>query len=124
MSGPGPRDEGFECDIYIKWRVEGTEGVAQGTIGWPDYPAGSPSTLRYCSRRRPAAPGSSRRWDTMWFPHAFKGVMDQLQDALARRRTEPTLSGRDNVRTMALVEAGYRSMHGRPRRSSWPSSSY
>ena len=24
---------------YIKWRVEGTEGLAKGTIGWPDYPA-------------------------------------------------------------------------------------
>ena len=45
----GPKVEGFQSDIYIKWRVEGTEGVAQGTIGWPDYPAGSPSTLRYCS---------------------------------------------------------------------------
>ena len=45
------RVEGFQSDIYIKWRVEGTEGVAQGTIGWPDYPSGSPSTLRYCSLR-------------------------------------------------------------------------
>ncbi len=23
---------------YIKWRVEGTEGMAEGTIGWPEYP--------------------------------------------------------------------------------------
>ena len=48
----GPREEGFDSDIYIKWRVEGTEGVAQGTIGWPDYPDGSPSTLRYASQAR------------------------------------------------------------------------
>ena len=45
----------------------------------------------------------------MWFPHAFKGVMGQLQDALHEGK-EPMLSGRDNVKTMALVEAGYRSM--------------
>ena len=32
------------------------------------------------------------RWDTMWFPHAFKGVMAQLQDALHDGR-EPSSSG-------------------------------
>ena len=41
-----PRNDTFESDFYIKWRVEGTEGVAQGTVGWPD---GSPSTLTYAS---------------------------------------------------------------------------
>ncbi|MFL5332134.1 MAG: Gfo/Idh/MocA family protein [Geminicoccaceae bacterium] len=105
----GPKVEGFQSDIYIKWRVEGTEGVAQGTIGWPDYPAGSPSTLRYCSLRATDGAWVEPKWDTMWFPHAFKGVMGQLQDALHDGK-EPMLSGRDNIRTMALVEAGYRSM--------------
>ena len=105
----GPKVEGFQSDIYIKWRVEGTEGVAQGTIGWPDYPAGSPSTLRYCSLRATDGAWVEPKWDTMWFPHAFIGVMGQLQDALHDGK-EPMLSGRDNVKTMALVEAGYRSM--------------
>jgi predicted dehydrogenase len=105
----GPREPGFQSDIYIKWRVEGTEGLAQGTIGWPDYPAGSPSTLRYSSRRSTGGAWVRPTWDTMWFPHAFKGVMAQLQDALKEGR-EPMLSGEDNVRTMALVEAGYRSL--------------
>jgi predicted dehydrogenase len=105
----GPREEGFKSDIYIKWRVEGTEGLAQGTIGWPDYPAGSPSTLRYNAKRATGGEWVEPTWDTMWFPHAFKGVMAQLQDALKEGR-EPMLSGEDNVRTMALVEAGYRSM--------------
>jgi predicted dehydrogenase len=45
----------------------------------------------------------------MWFPHAFKGVMEQLQYAL-KTGTTPLLDGADNVRTMALVEAGYRSL--------------
>jgi predicted dehydrogenase len=105
----GPRAEGFRSDIYIKWRVEGTDGLAQGTIGWPDYPSGSPSTLRYNSRRATGGEWVEPRWETMWFPHAFKGVMAQLQDALRDGR-EPELSGRDNVKTMALVEAGYRSI--------------
>ncbi|HMG48955.1 MAG TPA: Gfo/Idh/MocA family oxidoreductase, partial [Inquilinus sp.] len=104
----GPRAEGFESDIYIKWRVEGTEGLAQGTIGWPDYPKGSPSTLAYCA---PETGGSWVRpsWDTMWFPHAFKGVMEQLQYAV-KTGEPPLLSAADNVRTMALVEAAYRSL--------------
>ena len=105
----GPRAEGFRSDIYIKWRVEGTDGLAQGTIGWPDYPSGSPSTLRYNSRRATGGEWVEPRWETMWFPHAFKGVMAQLQDALRDGR-EPELSGRDNVKTMALVEAGYHSI--------------
>jgi predicted dehydrogenase len=105
----GPREEGFESDIYIKWRVEGTDGVAQGTIGWPDYPKGSPSTLRYASRFATGGTWVEPTWDTMWFPHAFKGVMEQLQYAL-KSGTTPLLDGADNVRTMALVEAGYRSM--------------
>ena len=103
----GPHEEGFESDIYIKWRVEGTEGLAQGTIGWPDYPAGSPSTLRYCCR---ATSGKwvAPTWSTCWFPQAFKGVMEQLQYAV-KTGTEPFLSGADNVKTMALVEAAYQS---------------
>ena len=31
----GPREEGFDSDIWISWRVEGIDGVAKGTIGWP-----------------------------------------------------------------------------------------
>jgi predicted dehydrogenase len=104
----GPRQEGFDSDIYIKWRVEGLDGVAQGTIGWPDYPTGSPSTLRYCSRKTTDGHWVQPSWDTRWFPHAFAGVMEQLQYALKTRAT-PMLSASDNLKTMALVEAAYRS---------------
>ena len=45
----------------------------------------------------------------MWFPHAFKGVMEQLQYAL-KSGSKPLLDGDDNVKTMALVDAGYRSI--------------
>ncbi|MNZ94348.1 hypothetical protein D3C78_1134530 [compost metagenome] len=105
----GPRAEGYPDDQHIRWRVEGTEGVARGTIGWP---TGEPSTLSYASR---AAQGHTDgrwvtpTWDTMWFPHAFIGVMEQLQYALASG-TEPALSVTDNVRRMALVEAAYTSI--------------
>jgi len=105
----GPREEGYESDTYIKWRVEGTDGVAQGTIGWPDYPKGSPSTLRYCSRKSTDGKWVQPIWDTRWFPHAFAGVMEQLQYAL-KSGTTPMLNAADNLKTMALVEAAYRSV--------------
>jgi predicted dehydrogenase len=108
----GPREAGFESDIYIKWRVEGTDGLAQGTIGWPDYPNGSPSTLRYASKRDTGGEWVEPTWDSVWFPDAFAGVMEQLQYAL-QTNTAPLLTGADNVKTMALVEAGYRSLQER-----------
>lgn len=104
----GPRAADFQDDIYIRWRVEGTEGLAQGTIGWPDYPEGSASTLRYSSRTASAGQWIEPRWETRWFPQAFAGVMEQLQYALATN-AEPVLNARDNLRTMAVVEAAYRS---------------
>jgi predicted dehydrogenase len=105
----GPREPGFPGDISIKWRLEGTDGLAQGTIGWPDYPNGSPSTLHYASRRDTGGQWVQPRWETMWFPHAFRGVMEQLQWAV-KSGEPPALDIADNVRTMALVEAAYRSL--------------
>jgi predicted dehydrogenase len=102
----GPREAGFDSDFYIKWRVEGTDGVAQGTIGWPD---GSASTLTYASKATTGGQWVTPTWETMWFPHAFVGVMEQLQYAVKTGET-PALNVADNVKTMALVEAGYRSM--------------
>jgi len=102
----GPRGEGYEDDQHIRWRVDGTEGVAKGTIGWPN---GAASTLTYASRKTTGGKWVSPSWETMWFPHAFVGVMEQLQHAVATGG-DPTLSVADNVHTMALVEAGYRSM--------------
>ena len=102
----GPRGEDFEDDQHIRWRVEGTQGVARGTIGWP---TGVPSTLSYASRLSTGGKWITPAWETMWFPHAFVGVMEQLQYALASN-TEPALSVADNVKTMVLVEAAYRSI--------------
>jgi predicted dehydrogenase len=104
----GPASEGGGSDIYIKWRVEGSKGLAIGSIGWPDYPMGSPSTLRYAAQST-GGEWVQPTWATMWFPHAFAGVMEQLQHALDKGET-PILNGADNLKTMALVEAGYRSI--------------
>jgi len=105
----GPRDEGYEDDQHITWRVEGTKGVAKGTIGWP---TGAPSTLSYASQVETNGKWISPSWETMWFPHAFIGVMEQLQYAIATD-TPAELNVEDNVKTMALIEAAYRSIEER-----------
>jgi predicted dehydrogenase len=106
----GPVREGSEGDVYIKWRVEGTEGLAWGTIGWPSYPDRAPSTLHLATK---GAPGvvMQPRWSEVWFPDAFAGTMGNLLGALDGAPLE--ISGRDNLPTMALVEAGYRSLDER-----------
>jgi predicted dehydrogenase len=100
----GPAKEGCLADIRIEWRIEGTKGLAVGDIGWCKDPYTSPSTIRYASIgdqdwHRPA-------WTESWFPDAFIGTMAQLLIALESGR-EPAISGRDNLKTMALVEAAY-----------------
>jgi predicted dehydrogenase len=102
----GPRQAGYADDQHIRWRVEGTEGVAKGTIGWP---TGTASTLSYASTRETGGQWVTPEWQTMWFPHAFIGVMEQLQHAVATGEP-PALTVEDNVRTVALIEAGYRSI--------------
>ena len=104
----GPAREGGAPDLYIKWRVEGTEGLAQGTIGWPSYPNATPSTIDFTTKRQPGM-WFAPRWHEVWFPDAFEGTMGQLLDALAEG-TEPAISGRDNLLTMALVDACYKSI--------------
>jgi predicted dehydrogenase len=103
----GPAREGGETDTYIKWRVEGTEGMAEGSIGWPKYPAHTPSTLRYSTTRRPGG-FHEPRWPHAWFPDAFEGPMAMLMTAI-EEDAEPEIGGEDNLRTMALVDAAYRS---------------
>ncbi|WP_159475053.1 Gfo/Idh/MocA family protein [Dyadobacter sp. 3J3] len=101
----GPAMEGAEKDIYINWRVEGLEGMAKGTIGWPSYPDHVPSTLDFTSTKIPSG-WQKPRWDEAWFPDAFAGPMAQLLVAIEQKK-EPEISGRDNLKTMALVDACY-----------------
>lgn len=94
------------ADHRIAWRVEGREGSAKGTIGWPDYPAGSPSTITRATRVRWTAAGELP-WQERWFPQDFKGTMGQLMRAV-QEDTEPEISGTVTLGTMALCEAAYR----------------
>src|SRR3954471_2441781 len=102
----GPAKEGCPADNYIRFRIEGTEGLGIGDIGWCKDPYTTPSTLQYA--RKGDADFQKPTWTESWFPDAFIGTMADLLIAL-EKGTAPTLSGRDNLRTMALVDAGYRS---------------
>jgi predicted dehydrogenase len=106
----GPAREGSESDIYIRWRVEGTDGLARGTIGWPSYPARTPSTLDFTTKRQPGY-WLQPRWPEVWFPDAFIGTMAQVLCAI-EEGTEPEISGRDNLETVALCEAVYAAAMG------------
>ena len=105
----GPAREGAAQDIGIRWRVEGTKGMARGTIGWPAYPARVPSTLDYTLTA--ANEWVSPRWDEVWFPDAFVGTMAQLLVAL-EDNTPPEITARDNLETLALCEAVYQAAKG------------
>lgn len=100
----GPAKEGAAADIGIRWRVEGTTGMARGTIGWPSYPERTPSTLDYTTVA--SNEWIQPRWNEVWFPDAFVGPMAQLLCAL-EDGTMPEISGEDNLKTMALVDACY-----------------
>jgi predicted dehydrogenase len=101
----GPAREGSAADIGIRWRVEGTIGMATGTIGWPKYPERSPSTLDFTTVAR-GDQWLRPRWNEVWFPDAFVGPMAELLCALEEGRGRE-LDGSDNLKTMALVEACY-----------------
>lgn len=101
----GPSREGAAADIGIRWRVEGTAGLARGTIGWPSYPERTPSTLDYSTVADQSA-WHQPRWDSVWFPDAFIGPMAELLCSLEQKRV-PSINGRENLKTMALVDACY-----------------
>lgn len=100
--------EGTEKDMYIKWRVEGLDGMATGTIGWPAAPAREPSTIKFTTRKHPDQ-WIEPKWDKVWFPDAFQGTMAQLLCAV-ENNCEPEINGRDNLHTMATIDACYLSI--------------
>jgi predicted dehydrogenase len=99
----------WQDDPYAIFRFEGTEGVIKGTIGLMyNYPKGRPDTLEFMSKRNPGY-WFSARLDSMWIPDAFVGPMASLMRSI-ESGSEPETSGRDNLRTLQIVFAEYRSM--------------
>jgi predicted dehydrogenase len=100
----GPAKEGCPADIGIHWRIEGLNGLALGSIGWCHEPCTTPSTIKYAAKGDHGF--ESPVWPESWFPDAFIGTMVDLLIALEQAKT-PSISGRDNLKTMTLVDAAY-----------------
>ena len=89
------------------FKVEGTSGAAVLTMGVNlDYPSGPPDDLEV------ALDGGS--WASVplrgsWFPEAFEGPMSNLQRFVAGEDAALVSPLDDAIKTMALVEACYRS---------------
>jgi predicted dehydrogenase len=98
----GPAKEGSPGDIRIEWRIEGLDGLAIGDVGWCKDPYTTPSTMRYARK----GDATFQRFEPKesWFPDAFAGTMSQLLIALETGQL-PAINGRDNLNTIALVEA-------------------
>ena len=65
----------------------------------------APALLDFATRLQGGA-WQQPRWSEVWFPDAFVGTMAQLLCAL-EDGSEPEISGRDNLETIALCEAVY-----------------
>ena len=91
-------------------KVEGTRGAAVLTLGVNlDYPAGVPDRLEV------ALDGDGWRDVPLrgsWFIEAFEGPMSNLQRFIAGEDPMLVSPVEDAIRTMALVEACYRSNEG------------
>jgi predicted dehydrogenase len=82
--------------------------MAQGEIGWPKFPEKGLSTIRFTTRKFPDQ-WIEPTWDTVWFPDAFQGTMASLLRAV-ENDTLPEINGRDNLLTMATIDALYLSI--------------
>ncbi|MGD0809323.1 MAG: gfo/Idh/MocA family oxidoreductase, partial [Acidimicrobiales bacterium] len=74
-----------------------------------DYPAGRPDTLEVVSDRVPTDGWVPYPVTTRWIPDAFLGPMASVLAAVSGG-PPPLTSARDNIATLALIEAIYRSM--------------
>ena len=73
-----------------------------------DYPHGRPDTLEIWSSVLPTDGWLSYPVTTRWIPDAFIGPVRSLLAAIAAGG-EPETSARDNLRTLKIIEALYRS---------------
>jgi len=99
----------WSSGLYSLFRVLGTDGLIEGTIGTNyDYPDGRSDTLKFTSRTHPER-NFSATLPGKWIPDAFYGPMASLMEAI-QTNGEPLTSAQDNLGTLRAVEAAYRSM--------------
>ncbi len=100
----------WTSDRHATLRIDGTEGYIKGTFGLLyNYPHGRPDTLEFHSNTSTPHLSFSHSFEETWVPDAFIGPMGELMRAIEEDRV-PETAGRDNLQTLQLVHAGYRSM--------------
>jgi len=101
---------GGRDDWYGFYRVEGTEGIVKGSLGSLfGFPTGIPDRISFTSRKLRPEWWITPTLEGGWFPDAFLGPMASLMESLQTGRP-PVTSGDDNLRTLQLVFAAYKSM--------------
>jgi predicted dehydrogenase len=102
-------DHAYGCRFQdATFRLEGTEGAAAVKLGLLlGSPRGEPDEL-WIARRE------NGEWEQIplegsWFPHAFIGIMSNLQRCANREDDHLITPARDAWHTMVLVEACFRS---------------
>ncbi len=97
-------------DTYAILRIDGTEGALGGRFGvFDNYPHGAPDDLWVISKRHTNGERQSMQLPGTWIPGAFVGPMGDLLRAAAGG-PEPLTSGLDNLKTLQVALAAYRSM--------------
>ena len=96
--------------LYSLFRMLGTDGLIEGTIGTNyDYPDGRSDTIKFTSRTHEERDFSATL-PGKWIPDVFYGPMASLMEAI-QTGGEPLTSAEDNLGTLRVVEAAYRSMN-------------
>ena len=91
------------------FRVLGTGGIVEGTIGLlAEYPAGGLDTIRCRQSDDPIDVWHELPLTTLWVPDAFIGTMASLMEAIQSDGI-PVTDAADNLTTLRLVHACYRS---------------
>ena len=102
--------ENARGDNRAEFRIDGEQGAIRGTLGLLyDYPHGRPDTLELSSDVLPTDGWVPYPVTTRWVPDAFLGPMASLLAAVSTG-SAPRSSARDNVGTLRVVDALYRSI--------------
>ena len=89
------------AECFSRFKIEGTRGLVEGNaMGAVDFRIRSDSL---------GGGVHSVPLGGQWFPDGFIGTMGELMCAIEERR-EPSISGWDNLNTLELVFAAYRSL--------------
>ena len=97
-------------DNYAEYRIDGDKGSIRGTLGLLyDYPSGRVDTLEVNSQVVPTDGWMPYPVTTRWFPDAFIGTMGSVMDAISTG-APLRASVADNIGTLKMVEALYKSM--------------